>query len=104
MCRVGAEGDVSLRTDYPGHLVESIRDDLSHLIMGRHSDHDDQVDRARHRIHLADAAERGDLLRDFGNTGYLSFHENDRSDHGGILSLELPAPSLMPAPLARIAP
>ena len=47
MCRVGAEGDMSLCAEDAGHLVESVRHDFGHLIMVGHPDHGDQVDRAR---------------------------------------------------------
>jgi len=80
---------MSLRADDSRDLVEPVRDDLSNLIMVRHSDHDDQVDRTGHRIDLTDTVERGDLLRDLRYARYLGFHENDRSDHAGHFNLEL---------------
>src|SRR5512133_4301189 len=89
MCRICAECDVSLCAHYAWHLVELVSDDLGHLIMVGNSDHDDQIDRARHGVHLANAVERGNLLRNLGDACYLGFHEDDRSDHGGHFNLQL---------------
>ena len=78
---------MSFGAHYAGHLVQSVRDDFSYLIMVCNPDHDNQIDGAGYGVDLTDAAECGNLLSHLGDSSYLGFDEDNRSEHGGHLNV-----------------
>src|SRR4029453_12649656 len=83
-----AEGNVSFGAHHAGNLVKSVRDDLSYLIMVCNPDHGNQIDGAGYGVDLTYAAECGDLLSHLGDSSYLGFDEDNRSEHGGHLNVQ----------------
>src|SRR5512133_982609 len=87
MSRIRAEGNVSFGAHHAGHLVQSVSDDFSYLIMVCNPDHHNQIDGACYGVDLTDAAECGDLLSHLRDSSYLGFDEDKRSEHGGHLNV-----------------
>src|SRR3954470_11792261 len=93
VARVGAERDVGLGGQDPGHLVEPVGHDVRDVLVGLDPDQHDEVDLAGDGVDLADAVELGDRLADLRDPGHVGLDEDDRGDHVPTLGHDGPVPT-----------